>query len=513
MKISTFAKFIAGLFVVADQSLAKSEPRSNYNILFPDDQDLATILKDIPQELKFKNINLYEISKNFTTVSLTTTEANTIAELLQPYKGIIEPDYVYNAADVAANNTQILTVIPNCKVPIYGEDIVIMGTKIYPSQPALMGYTLSTIYDPYNMAPCNPHETKVAEVIANVINGGDINFLNAVSADCLGNSVLSTLNEATNAAIKYKQSAGKNRRMTINISSTGPRSEILNSIFENAVKSDIRVVTAAGNFEQDANNFSPASLGCTVAESIGATTGQGPAVFTNYGECVDVYLLGCMPLRNPLTGMVSNSCGTSYSSPFEAARGLIQRFYFPQYTPAQTKFTLKNNTISITVPPGSKFSGTMSVITADMACPKNNNPDIFSGVVPINRWLALAPPSLCVQFTAKSKDGAMFVKFIDNSSGVCTVTIDAQQKNAAGFVHSVKCDNTTLATTYTTTPIIASKDKQFKIVQQDNQILVTFRNKNRDQKIISAGSIGNRTAIAFGRNGTATFRNALRCKL
>lgn len=513
MKMSTFVKLITGFFIVADQALAKSEPRSNYNILFPDDQDITEILKDLPQALVYNNINLSEISKNITTIALTETEAKAIEKLLQPYNGVIEPDFVYSSDDAIVNSTQIITTIPNCKVPIYGEDIVIMGTKIYPNQPALSGYNMSIIFDVYNIPPCNPHETKVAEVVSKVISGGDINFLNAVTADCDGTSTLSAVNGATNAAIKYKKTIGKNRRMTINFSSTGQRSSILNFIFENAIKSGIRVVDAAGNSAQNASNFSPASLGCTVAESIGSTDGNKPASFTNYGECVDVYVPGCFPLLNPITGRISNSCGTSYSSPVQSARGLIQRFYYPQYTPAQTKLRLKSDTVTIAVPPGSSFTGTMRVLTADLACPENTNPYIFKGNVPVQRWLALAPPNLCVKFTVGRTSGAVLVKFIDDKSKVCTVTIDAKQKNVSGFVSSIQCDNTTLAENHTKNPIISRKDNQFTISQKDNLLLLSFKNQNRVQKIISSNGIGNRTAIAFETKGKATIKNALHCKI
>lgn len=522
MKISTIAKLISGLFIVADQLQAQSEQRSSYNILFPNDQDLAILLKDMPQVFnansmnKANIINLDATTQNVTTLELTDAEANNIAQLLQPYKGLVEPNFYYNTDSTVDNNTQFLEEVPNCNVPIYGEDIVIMGSKIYPSQPAFKKYAVSTIYDFYNSSACTTHETKVAEVVTKVINGGDIKFLNAVTADCTGKSWLFVIIDAINAAIKYKHHAGKNRRMTINLSSTGASSTILDVAFANAVKAGIRVVTAAGNFAKDANNYGPANLGCTIAETIGGTSEQRVYRLTNYGECVDVYLPACMQLRDPKRGIIDTACGTSFASPFEAARGLIHRFYYPQDTPEQTKFALKNHTVTIPVPTGSHFTGTMRVITADMTCPQNTNPYIFKGIIPMNGWLALAPPDLCVTFMARGKNSAISVKFIDSNSEICTLTIGRKRKNKNKkyFLHYLECNNTKLATKRTKYSIVDNKDQLYKISQKDNLLLVSFRHKNRDQEILSSASIGNRNAISFDKNGgRAVFKNALHCNI
>lgn len=62
--------------------------------------------------------------------------------------------------------------------------------------------------------------------------------------------------------------------MTINISSAGIAITIFNSVFENAVKAEIKVITTAGNYAKDATNFSSDNLKCIIADAIGSTDGQ-----------------------------------------------------------------------------------------------------------------------------------------------------------------------------------------------------------------------------------------------
>jgi hypothetical protein len=506
MKITGLLKIITGLFVAIDTSISQNNTRHNYNIMLPANFDMNVILETIPQALRLHMTTVYDTNTNINTLALTTTEAQLIADLIKPYKGLIELDYVYEPTIEDVTNNSIITSVPNCSVPIYGEDVVIMGTKIYPNQPALQKYQTAVIYDHYNNAPaCNPHETKVTEVITQVINGGDVMFLNAITADCNARTPLSAFSTAVNAAIEYKQKVSKQRRMTINISSSGPYSEILNFVFTNAVKAGIRVVASAGNTASNAANYSPASLGCTVAETIGSTNGQAPASFTNYGECVDVYLPGCMPLRHPSSGEVFISCGTSYSTPLQTARGLIQRFYNPQDSIANIKTTLQAETITIPVPAGYAFSGTMRVINTALQCPRNTNSVIFKGIVPVNRWFALAPPKLCVQFAASRKNGALIIKFVDNDAATCTVTLANN--------HSIVCDNKNLTAVQTTKARLPAKPRSFTIAQENNTLLISYKNKKRNQQVLTATGIGTPYAIAFDKQGKTTIKNAMHCNM
>jgi hypothetical protein len=105
----------------------------------------------------------------------------------------------------------------------------------------------------------------------------------------------------------------------VNLSLGGTRDSRVNVAVSNLISAGISVVSAAGNFGDDACKYSPASAHGVI--TVGATDSKDmrPS-FSNYGDCVDLFAPGLYILSaNSLNHSTSkNMSGTSQASPFVA---------------------------------------------------------------------------------------------------------------------------------------------------------------------------------------------------
>ncbi|KAI1914258.1 Secreted subtilisin-like serine protease sub4 [Ophidiomyces ophidiicola] len=109
-------------------------------------------------------------------------------------------------------------------------------------------------------------------------------------------------------------------RAVMNLSLGGGYSEATNSAAERAAAAGIFLAVAAGNDNQDANNYSPASAAnvCTV----GATDSQDVrATFSNYGSRLDIFAPGVDVVSSTVGGGSGPMSGTSMAAPHIAGLG------------------------------------------------------------------------------------------------------------------------------------------------------------------------------------------------
>jgi hypothetical protein len=111
----------------------------------------------------------------------------------------------------------------------------------------------------------------------------------------------------------------------INLSIGGSFSQAVNNAVAFAVEHEILTFVAAGNSNNNACLYSPASE--SSAWTIGASTkSDKKAYFSNYGQCVDTYGPGVGVLGGNYLGGFSTLSGTSMSTPTVA--GLIAKYWF-----------------------------------------------------------------------------------------------------------------------------------------------------------------------------------------
>lgn len=108
----------------------------------------------------------------------------------------------------------------------------------------------------------------------------------------------------------------RNKGVVVNMSLGGPRSRAKENAANNAVKSGLHLVVAAGNENKDACLHSPASASLPI--TVGSTTIDDKRRFdSNYGKCVDIFAPGHRILSAGINGEDSTKIlgGTSMATP------------------------------------------------------------------------------------------------------------------------------------------------------------------------------------------------------
>lgn len=346
---------VVGSEILSEVALAgkvnKHKPhKKRYNILTPKGTDNFTNIDD---DMDMQHVAFDE--QDFISVLLTDDQARNISAQVEQNGGIFEDDMVISLPPVtyypiednnhtdennlrmlktveAPNNPTptIITGIPKFTGKLMHQDVAIMDSKIFPNSSLLAGYKVKIIGDTPDQPACLPHGTNVAEVIAQMFDPKktDMQILNFPTFDCNGRGSIAAIAYSVNNILKYKKGPGKNRGLTVNFSGTGVSNSVINQLFKKLLDAGIPVIVASGNSGQPCAGFSPTNLALTSALiSTGATEGQAKSTYSNYATptqaCVDIYLPGCLPMTNPLTGKPRTGCGTSFASPMQAGRTMI----------------------------------------------------------------------------------------------------------------------------------------------------------------------------------------------
>ncbi|MEU3597284.1 S8 family peptidase [Streptomyces sp. NPDC006798] len=196
-----------------------------------------------------------------------------------------------------------------------GVTAYIIDSGIYTAHPDF-GNRARNVFDAFggNGQDCNGHGTHVA----GTVGGGTYGVAKGVQLR--GVKVLNCQGSGSFSAIIagfdwVRQNAVK--PAVANASLGGGYSAALNNAATNLANSGVHTTVAAGNNNQNACNFSPASA--PGALSVAASdSGDNKASFSNYGNCTDLYGPGVGVVSTRMGGGTTSMNGTSMAAPHVA---------------------------------------------------------------------------------------------------------------------------------------------------------------------------------------------------
>jgi len=195
----------------------------------------------------------------------------------------------------------------------------------------------------------NGHGTHVASTVGGKIYG-IAKQVSLVAVKVLGDDG-SGSTAGVIAGIDYvaaQHQAKGNKPSTANLSLGGGFSSALNRAVGNAVSAGVTFVVAAGNEDDDACDYSPASSPAAItigATDIGDLNGvelDVRSVFSNYGECVDLFAPGSLITGAWIGGptKLATISGTSMASPHVAGIASLFLGDTPSLSPTDIRHQL-----------------------------------------------------------------------------------------------------------------------------------------------------------------------------
>jgi len=188
---------------------------------------------------------------------------------------------------------------------------------------------------------CNGHGTHVAGTVGGTLYGvaKKVSIIAVKVLGCNGSGT----NSGVISGIQYTATNRKGKPSVANMSLGGSFSQALNDAVKAAVNAGVVFAVAAGNDNQDACNFSPASEGSAITAGSTDVEDKGSSSqvdirssFSNFGKCVKVLAPGSLIksawyTSNTATNTIS---GTSMASPHVAGVAALILGDNPTATPA-----------------------------------------------------------------------------------------------------------------------------------------------------------------------------------
>lgn len=188
---------------------------------------------------------------------------------------------------------------------------------------------------------CHGHGTHVAGTVGGTRYGvaKNVNLISVRVFSCVGITTWSRLIMAVDWITENAVEPA-----VVNMSIQGEAADPIDLAIENSIASGITYVIAAGNYNSDACNYSPART--PGALTVGASTiSNERAGFSNYGECLDLYAPG----ENIISAFIEDDTssrsysGTSMAAPHVAGLAALYLEKNPDTSPADLHEAIINN--------------------------------------------------------------------------------------------------------------------------------------------------------------------------
>ena len=300
-----------------------------------------------------------------------------------------------------------------------GVKAYIIDTGVQASHPQFGGRVRSG-YGNYATTDCQGHGTHVAGTVGSLTYGvaKAVEIIPVQVLNCSGSGSTATILAGIDWVIGNHASGVK---AVANMSLGGYYNSLLNTAVTELVNDGVVLAVAAGNEDDDACRYSPASASAPI--TVGATDDSDVrSFFSNYGSCVDIFAPGSDILSTTMRSSTGYKSGTSMAAPHVTGVAAVIWSLHPNWTSTQVSAeVIAIATANKVISPGSQSPNKLLFVPNGGKVPS----------APTQVTAAVSGSSVTINWARPSNSGSsqitQYEVFDNNDVSVCVWTIGPRQ--------------------------------------------------------------------------------------